>query len=277
MSKRLDDTYLNWSEPKNMGPDINSKGEDLYFNIPSTSEYAYYSRGEEKNTDIYRAKLPFYNSPNPYVIVKGKLIDAKTGKPIGAKVIYERLSDGKEMGVTQSDPGTGEYEITLPGGELYGVHADAEGHISENQNLDLRNFKTDGAVTHKDLSIEPIVVAKVEPSTKITLNNIWFGFDKFTLNSESYPELNRLAELLKEQPSIKVEVSGHTDNVGPEEYNLNLSKKRANGVSKYLIQKGVSQDRITTTSYGEGRPVETNDTDEGRRKNRRVEFTILTL
>jgi OOP family OmpA-OmpF porin len=277
VSKRLDDTYLNWSEPKNMGPDINSKGEDLFFNIPSTSEYAYYSRGEEKNTDIYRAKLPFYNSPNPYVIVKGKLVDAKTGKPIGAKVIYERLSDGKEMGIAQSDPATGEYQITLPGGELYGVHADAEGHISENQSLDLRKFKTDGVVTHKDLSIEPIEVAKIEPSVKITLNNIWFDFDQSTLRPESFPELNRLVDLLKEQPSIKVEVSGHTDNIGTEQYNAGLSRRRADKVSQYLIRKGVSHDRITITSYGESRPVETNDTEEGRRKNRRVEFTILTM
>jgi len=277
VSKRLDDTYLNWSEPKNMGPDINSKSEDLFFNIPSTSDYAYYSRGEEKNTDIYRAKLPFYNSPNPYVIVKGKLIDAKTGKPIGAKIIYERLSDGKEIGIAQANPQTGEYEITLPGGELYGVHAEAEGHISENQNLDLRNLKKDGSVTYKDMSIEPIQIAKIEPTAKITLNNVWFDFNKFTLRPESYPELNRLAELLSEQPSIKVEVSGHTDNIGSEDYNLDLSKKRASSVSKYLIEKGVSKDRVTTTSYGESRPVETNDTDEGRQKNRRVEFTILTL
>ena len=277
MTKRLDDTYTNWSEPKNMGPDINSKAEDLFFNIPSTSEYAYYSRGEATNTDIYRAKLPFYNSPQPYVIVKGKLIDAKTGKPIGAKIIYERLSDGKEMGIAQSNPETGEYEIRLPAGELYGVRAEAEGHISENQNLDLRDFKTDGVVTHKDMSINPIEVARVEPNTTIRLNNIFFDFDKFTLRSESYPELNRVAEFLEEQPSIKVEISGNTDNIGTEAYNLNLSKRRAESVSNYLIKKGISKERITTTFYGESRPRDTNDTKEGRQNNRRVEFTILTM
>jgi outer membrane protein OmpA-like peptidoglycan-associated protein len=277
MSKRLDDTYTNWSEPRNMGPDINSKGEDLFFNIPSTSEYAYYSRGEEKNTDIYRAKLPFYNSPNPYVIVKGKLIDAKTGKPIGAKIIYERLSDGKEMGIAQSNPETGEYEIRLPGGEIYGVRAEAEGHISENQNLDLRNFKTDGVVTHKDMSINPIEVAKVEPNATIRLNNIFFDIDKFALRPESYPELNRVTEFLEENPSIKVEISGHCDNTGTDEHNMVLSKNRANAVSKYLIQKGISKDRVTTTFYGESRPRDTNATKEGRQNNRRVEFTILTM
>jgi outer membrane protein OmpA-like peptidoglycan-associated protein len=277
MTKRLDDTYTNWSEPKNMGPDINSKGEDLFFNIPSTSDYAYYSRGTAENTDIYRAKLPFYNSPNPYVIVKGKLVDAKTGKPIGAKIIYERLSDGKEMGIAQSNPETGEYEIRLPGGEIYGVRAEAEGHISENQNLDLRNFKTDGVVTHKDMTVKPIEVARVEPNTTIKLNNLFFDFDKYVLRSESYPELNRIAEFLEEQPSIKVEITGHTDNVGSDAYNLDLSKRRAEAVSSYLMKKGVSKDRITTTFYGESRPKDTNDTKEGRQNNRRVEFTILTL
>lgn len=277
MTKRLDDSYTNWSEPKNMGPDINSKGEDLFFNIPSTSEYAYYSRGVAENTDIYRAKLPFYNSPLPYVIVKGKLIDAKTGKPIGAKIIYERLSDGKEMGIAQSNPETGEYEIRLPGGEIYGVRAEADGHISENQNLDLRDFKTDGQVAHKDMSIEPIEVARLEPKVTITLNNIFFDFDKFTLRSESFPELNRLVELLEEQPSIKVEIAGHADAIGTEEYNIKLSRNRADKVSGYLIQKGISRERITTTSYGESRPAATNGTKEGRQKNRRVEFTILTM
>lgn len=277
MTKRLDDTYTTWSEPKNMGPDINSKGEDLFFNIPSTSEYAYYSRGIAENTDIYRAKLPFYNSPLPYVIVKGKLIDAKTGKPIGAKIIYERLSDGKEMGIAQSNPETGEYEIRLPGGEIYGVRAEADGHLSENQNLDLRDFKTDGQVAHKDMSIAPIEVTKIEPKVTITLNNIFFDFDKFTLKSESFPELNRLVELLEEQQSIKVEIAGHADNIGTEEYNTKLSRNRAEKVSGYLMQKGIAKERITTTSYGESRPADTNATKEGRQKNRRVEFTILTM
>ncbi len=277
MTKRLDDTYTNWSEPKNMGPDINTKGEDLFFNIPSTSEYAYYSRGEETNTDIYRAKLPFYNSPQPYVIVKGKLIDAKTGQPIGAKIIYERLSDGKQIGIAQSNPETGEYEIRLPGGEIYGVTAEAEGHISESQNLDLRDFKTDGVITHKDMTIKPIELARVEPNATIRLNNLFFDFDKYTLRSESFAELNRVAEFLEEQPSIKVEIAGHTDNVGTEEYNMNLSKKRAEAVTNYLLKKGVTKDRINTTHYGESRPKDTNDTKEGRQNNRRVEFTILTL
>jgi OOP family OmpA-OmpF porin len=141
MSKRLDDTWTNWSSPENLGPDINTKLDDLFFNIPSTSEFAYYSRGiTADNSDIFRVKMPMFMSPDPIVIVKGKLIDAKTGKPIGAKIIYERLSDGKEVGVTYSNPETGEYEIHLPGGQQYGFRAEAKDHLSESQNLDLRGL-----------------------------------------------------------------------------------------------------------------------------------------
>ena len=277
MTKRLDDTYTNWSEPKNMGSDINSKGEDLFFNIPSTSDYAYYSRGEATNTDIYRAKLPFYNSPQPYVIVKGKVIDPKTGKPVAAKIIYERLSDGKEMGIAQTNPETGEYEIRLPGGDQYGVRAEADGYMSENQNLDLRDFKTDGQVAHMDFNIAPIEVAKVEPNATIRLNNIFFDFDKYTLRSESFAELNRLAEFLEEQGSINIQIAGHTDNVGADTYNMELSRKRAQSVANYIIKKGIAKERVTVTPFGETKPRDTNETKEGRQNNRRVEFTILTL
>jgi len=278
MSKRLDDTWTKWSDPKNMGPDINSKGEDLFFHIPATSEYAYYSRGATAETmDIYRAKMPFFNSPNPVVVVKGKLLDSKTGQPIGAKIIYERLPDGKEMGVAQSNPQTGEYEITLPGGSQYGVRAEAEGHISSNQSLDLRKFKNDGATAQPDMTLAPIEVARVEPSATITLNNIFFDFDKAALKPESFPELNRLVDLLKQQGSIEVEIAGHADASGPEAYNMTLSKFRADKVAGYLIEKGITKERVKVTYFGETKPAFSNDTIENRKKNRRVEFTILKM
>jgi outer membrane protein OmpA-like peptidoglycan-associated protein len=127
------------------------------------------------------------------------------------------------------------------------------------------------------MSINPIEVAKVEPNATIRLNNIFFDIDKFVLRPESFPELNRVAEFLEENPSIKVEIAGHTDNTGTDEHNMALSKNRAGAVSKYLIQKGISKDRVTTTFYGESRPRDTNATKEGRQNNRRVEFQILTM
>lgn len=278
MTKRLDDTWTNWSEPENMGGDINTKLNDLFFNIPSTSEYAYYSREVAiDNADVYRVKLPVFMSPDPIVVVKGKLIDAKTGEPIAAKIIYEQLPEGKEIGIAQSNPETGEYEIHLPGGHLYGVRAEASGHISENQNLDLRNVTKDGQVQVQNMQLEPIEVAKIEPDATITLNNIFFDFDQSTLRPESFPELNRIVTLMGERGTLEVEISGHADATGPAEYNMGLSERRAKSVVRYLTEKGVAENRITVSFFGETKPIESNETKEGRRKNRRVEFKILKL
>ena len=278
MSKRLDETWTNWSPVENLGPDINTKLDDLFFNIPSMSEYAYYSRGVTvDNSDIFRVKMPMFMTPDPIVIVKGKLVDSKTGEPIGAKIIYERLSDGKEVGSTYSDPVTGEYEIHLPGGQQYGVRAEAKDHISENQNLDLRNFTKDGVLVSKDITLDPIGVALVEENAKINLNNIFFDFDKSVLKGESFPELNRIVSLMKEKSTMQVELSGHTDPVGPEAYNLGLSERRAKAVSKYLTEKGIDSNRIKTTYFGETQLLDPSNTREANRKNRRVEFKILKM
>lgn len=285
MSKRLDDTWTNWTEPKNMGPSINGKTDDLFFNVPSTSEYAYYSRGvTDDNADIYRAKLPFYKSPDAFVVVKGRLVDAKTGKPIGAKVIYELLPEGKQLGSVESDPETGAYEIKLPGGQLYGVRAEAPDHISQNQNLDLREIKKDRVLDQQNIAMKPqekkledIIVSPIVPAASIALNNVFFDFSKAVLRPESFPELNRLVDLLKERPQMEVEVAGHTDSSGPESFNLLLSQFRAEAVTSYLTAKGIQPSRIKTSFFGEARPVVSNDTREGRNKNRRVEFIIIKL
>jgi len=278
VSKRLDDTWTNWTEPENMGPDINSKLDDLFFNIPSTSEYAYYSKGiTEDNTDIFRVKLPMFLSPEPIVIVKGKLIDAKTGQPIGARIIYEDLTTGKEVGIAHTNPETGEYEIHLPGGKNYGFRAEAEGHLSENQNLDLKDFKKDGVVANKDILLSPIELAAIEQDATIVLNNIFFDFNKAVLKSESFPELNRIVDLMNQKGTMQVELAGHADATGPENYNLILSEQRAKAVGKYLAGKGIAKERIVVVFYGESKPIDTNATPEGRKKNRRVEFKIVKL
>jgi len=277
VSKRLDDTWTNWSEPENLGPEINSPLEDLFFNIPASSEFAYYSRGvSETNTDIFRVKLPIIKNPEPWVTVRGKIIDKTTGQPLGAKIVYERLPDGKGVGIAQSNPETGEYEIRLPAGHLYGLRAEADGKLSESQNLDTRDIKADQVIA-KDFNLDPIAVATIAENVTIVLNNVFFDFDKATLKSESFPELNRVVTLMTEKPNMQIEISGHTDTSGPDQYNLGLSERRAKAVMKYFSDKGVPKDRMTVLFFGETKPTESNETKEGRKKNRRVEFKILKL
>jgi len=277
VTRRLDDTWTNWSEPENLGPEINSPLEDLFFNIPAASEFAYYSRGlSETNADIFRVKLPIVKSPDTYVTVKGKVIDKTTGEPVAAKIVYERLPDGKDTGISQTDPETGEYEIRLPTGQLYGLRAEAVGKMSESQNLDLRNIKSD-QVIDKNFNLQPIGVATIAPNATIVLNNIFFDFDKATLKPESAPELDRLIAMLKEKSTMEVEISGHTDNIGPAAYNLSLSERRAKTVVAYIVRGGIPKERLTVQFFGETKPTDTNETKEGRSKNRRVEFLILKL
>lgn len=278
VSKRLDDTWTKWSDPENLGPEINSPAEDLFFNIPASSEYAYYSRGvSDTNTDIFRVKLPILRSPEPWVIVKGKIVDGRTNEPLGAKIIYERLPDGKELGIAQSNPRTGEYEIRLPGGHRYGIRAEAPDRISENQNLDLSSITNDQVIDNKDFTLDPIQLTTVEENVTIILNNIFFDFDKATLKPESFPELNRIISLMKERSGMEIEIAGHADATGPEAYNLQLSERRARSVVNYLTENGVAGNRISTVFYGESKPVAPNTTVDGRRRNRRVEFKIIKI
>ena len=278
VSRRLDDSWTSWSEPENLGPEINSPLEDLFFNIPAASEFAYYSRGvSDTNTDIFRVQLPIVRNPDPWVTVKGKIIDRTTGEPIGAKIVYERLPDGRDLGIAQTNPATGEYEIRLPAGHLYGVRAEADNKISESQNLDLRNISDDQVIEHKDFNLDPIQVATVEENTVIDLNNVFFDFDMSNLKPESFPELDRIVTLMTEKNGMQIEIAGHTDSTGPESYNLGLSERRAKAVMRYLSQKGINDLRIVVVFYGESKPVDSNSNANGRRKNRRVEFKIMKM
>ncbi len=277
VSRRLDDSWTSWSEPENLGPEINSPLEDLFFNIPASSEYAYYSRGvSDTNTDIFRVKLPIVHSPEPWVTVKGKIVD-NHGNPMGAKIVYERLPDGTDLGIVLSNAETGEYELRLPAGQLYGIRAEAKDWISESQHLDLRDIIHDQTINLGDFALDPIQVAPVEEHITITLNNVFFDFDKAELRPESFPELNRISTLMHEKSGMQIEIAGHTDSTGPEEYNMQLSERRARAVVRYLTEKGVDASRIEVAFFGESKPVESNATIEGRRKNRRVEFKILKM
>jgi len=271
MTKRLDDSWQNWSTPQNLGRPINSENWDGYFTIPASGEYAYLisTTNSFGKGDIFRIKLPLQLKPQPVVLVCGKVYNDKTKEPIFANITYQKLPEGNEVGIARSDPNTGEYKIVLPSGEMYAFRAKADNFIGINENMDLTYLKVYKEIT-KNLYLAPI-----EKDIIVRLNNVFFDFGKFELKKESFPELDRISKIFIERPAMKIKISGHTDNIGTEHDNLILSQNRAKAVTDYLISKGIDSNRMITKGYGETKPVSSNETEQGRKHNRRVEFTIL--
>lgn len=271
MSKRLDDTWKNWSDPVNLGPEINGPSWELYYVVPADGSYAYFSSSTMSYgaSDIHRVRLKEAVKPDPVLLVEGTTLNQKDNSPVAATIRYEALDGSGTLGEVQSDPQTGYYQIALPQGKQYGFFASASGFVSVNDNVNLTQLQATDIV-EKDLYLVPIEKGEV-----IRLNNIFFDFGKATLRSESFPELDRLAQLLKTNSKLSIEIGGHTDNVGQPTANQTLSASRAQAVVDYLVQKGIATTRLTSKGYGETVPVATNETDEGRQLNRRVEFRIL--
>jgi outer membrane protein OmpA-like peptidoglycan-associated protein len=271
MTKRLDDTWLNWTEPQNLGAAVNSAGWDAYFTIPASGEHAYLvsrqnSLGAE---DIFRVKLPKELRPEPVLLVQGTVYNAKTKQPIAAKINYEKLPTGENAGLASTDPATNKYIITLPAGYKYGFLAESPGFIGVNEFLDVTAV-TDYKEVNKDLYLVPIEQGQV-----VRMNNVFFDSKKSDLRTESFPELNRFVNFLNANPGVTIEIAGHTDNVGKDADNQLLSEQRAKAVYTYFQKKGIALNRISAKGYGKTKPLATNDTEEGRQTNRRVEFTIL--
>jgi OmpA-OmpF porin, OOP family len=305
VSRRVDKTWKRWSKPQNLGPAVNTDGYDAYYTLSALGDYAYLMSFKNtlggKGGDIVRIDMRApanpggkngadsttlaQNDPNktgndlrpePVAIISGKVIDQKTGRPMPAEIIYTTLPDGAEAGRATADPTTGEYKIILPFGQKYTMRAITPDYIAVGENVDLTN-KPGGnenpamlEVKGKELKLVPIEVGAV-----VKLNNIFFDTGKATLRDESAPELDRIVGEMNTKPKLVIELGGHTDNVGSNELNNKLSQDRADSVREYMIGKGIEPDRIQSKGYGETKPVATNDTDEGRQQNRRVEFTIL--
>jgi OOP family OmpA-OmpF porin len=272
-SKRLDKSWQKWSDPVNLGSPINTPGWDAFFTLDAGGEYAYMTTDVDTygESDIVKIKLLEKEKPNPVVLVNGNVYNAKTKEPLSASLVYETLPDGEEAGNGISNPVDGAFKMVLPYNKNYSMRATADHFfaISENLNLDSL-IKAGYKEIHKDLYLVPIEIGQV-----VRLNNVFFDFDKWDLRSESFIELNRVVKLLTDNPAIEIEMSAHTDSRGSDEYNFKLSDHRAKSVMEYIISKGIAPSRITSHGYGETKPVATNDTDEGRQLNRRVEFKIL--
>ena len=200
------------------------------------------------------------------LILMGTVYDSKTNNPVTAKLDIQLRGDRKTDFKLQADGGNFEQEISKLG--WYILTASAEGYLTSTDSAEIVSEEITPVT--KDLFLQPI-----EVGLTVRLKNIYFDFDKTTLKKESFVELNKVVDFLKQNPHVEIEISGHTDSKGSDEYNLNLSQGRSQSVVDYIVSQGIDSYRLTAHGYGETQPIETNDTDEGRANNRRVEFTVV--
>jgi outer membrane protein OmpA-like peptidoglycan-associated protein len=198
------------------------------------------------------------------LLLTGSTLDQKTIKPISAKLTIELRGSGDRFDMQTN----GRYEQEIKRLGKYVFAASAEGYLNATDSIVVDDAELTPFV--KDIVLQPI-----EVGVTVRLKNIYFDFDKTTLKSESFVELNKVVDFLKQNSNVEIEISGHTDSKGSDDYNLNLSQGRSQAVVDYLISQGIDEYRLTAHGYGETKPIDTNDTDDGRANNRRVEFTIV--
>ena len=200
------------------------------------------------------------------LLLVGNVYDKKTEKHLSAKLDITLKSSRKSSQKVMANEGKYEKEIAQLG--WYLITASAEGYLNATDSVEAND---DGlSPFSRDLYLSPI-----EVGLTVRLQNIYFDFDKTTLKDESFPELNKVVDFLKQNETVEIEISGHTDSKGSDDYNLNLSQGRSQAVVDYIIGQGIENFRLTAHGYGEGKAIDTNDTDMGRANNRRVEFTVL--
>jgi len=275
-SKRKDDTWKEWTPPINMGKKINTEDFDAYFTVSAKGEYAYFVSNEgsiEDSKDIFRIALPDEFKPEPILLVSGRVYNAKTRKPIQADIHFQNLITQDEEGIALSNPKSGKYQIALPRGIRYGYRAHAQGFLAIEENIDLQSITQYGEY-QKNLYLMP-----VEAGQSKVLNNVFFEYETAEILLESYPELNRIAEFLAENPKIVVEIDGHTSNRGKAEKNLKLSWKRGLAIVEYLKSQGIEATRMIPRGFGSKRPRAQSRilTPIGQELNERIEMRIMNL
>lgn len=262
-----------WTEAKNLGFPINTIENEGSLFIEADGKTAYYASSRAEgigSLDIYSFELPTHAQPSKTYWVKGKVYDSLTKKGIAATVQLYDLEKNQLLNEYTTDA-TGNYLMTIPIGKEYAFSVKQKGYLFYSDNFSLSD--TSSSIDHtKNIPLQPIQV-----NATIHLKNIFFETNQFELLPESFVELDILYQLLLDNQSLKVEISGHTDNVGSTTSNQVLSEKRALSVLNYLIEKGISKDQIISKGYGETMPIASNETEEGRAMNRRTTVKILSL
>src|SRR5688572_909291 len=202
--------------------------------------------------------------------VFGRITDAATRKPIAAQITFKPKQPGNNALTAAANKKQGNYGAVISRGQLYEILIQAEGYFFVTENVTVP-LKFSGDSLRRDFSLR-----KLTAGANLVLKNVFFEYNNFVLTPSSKAELDYLAALLKENPTIRVEISGHTDNRGKDAYNQSLSLKRAKSVIAYLVSKGIVRNRFEAVGHGASKPIATNETEAGRKKNRRTEFRVLT-
>lgn len=262
-----------WLSPINLGYPINTREQEGAFVVSLDGQTAYFARAD-KQADIIRFELYAAVRPNPVTYVKGIVKDKKTGKPIESRLDIER-TDGNQAFTIHTDR-SGEFLITLPLEFSYSFNVAKEHYLFYSERFEFSEESKIYEPIYLEIQLDSIDQNIVEKNPQeIILKNVLFKIDSAELLESSYTELTKLEQLLKENPGLKIEIQGHTDNVGTEDYNLLLSEARAKVVYEYLLSEGIHAEQIRYSGYGEQKPIDTNITEKGRANNRRTSFIVV--
>lgn len=268
-----------WSQPINAGYPINTTDDDIFYVVSPDNRKAYlssYREGGFGEKDNYMVTY-LDRKETALTLIKG-VVNDENGKP--AKKVIITVTDnesGKIAGVYHTNSKTGQFLYILPPGKNYNITYQAQDHLFYSENIEIPKTASYYEL-NKSVALNPIVVG-----SKIVLNNIFFDFDKATLRNLSNVELQNLVLLLKSNPNLKVEISGHTDSKGDNTYNQKLSEERAQAVVNNLSENGIAPERMKAKGYGKTMPVSNNkkangkDNPDGRQLNRRVELKITQI
>jgi outer membrane protein OmpA-like peptidoglycan-associated protein len=262
-----------WGRPVNIGYPINTYADEINLVVNAKGDLAFFSSnkpGGYGGLDLYTFDLYADARPMAVNYMKGKVFNNETQKPLEASFDLIEIESGKIVFHSKSDSYNGEFLICLLTGKEYALNVSKDGYLFYSDHFSINSVHTSMQPFLKDIPLKPIQIGE-----SVVLKNIFFETDKFELKSESKIELGKLLALLKQNPRMKIEISGHTDNVGNEKYNLTLSENRARSVFDYLKANGVVATRLTYKGYGWSKPIESNDTETGRANNRRTEFKVM--
>lgn len=277
------DNNANWSAPINMGKGINTTGDEGALMIDFNGKYGYYASDGKQlpgienygRTDIYRFELPDQFKPLPVTYVKAKVKDMITGKQLNAEVQVQDLNAHKTFNKSKTDD-DGTFLVCLPVGKSYALNVSKDKYTFYSEHFSLNEVKSKSDPYVLEIKLQKLDgTLNGKPGTPVVLRNIFFDSGSSTLREDSEYELQRLIDFLNTNPTTKIRINGHTDNVGKAEDNLKLSIDRAKAVYDYLVSKALATGRLTYKGFGETKPVTNNDTEEGRQMNRRIEFEVV--